>query len=96
MFKQLCQHHLSRQPIFTPKTYNQAVTLITLALMVTFLCVKSGIKKDKDTKGKSHRQKHRKTDGKTDQKTKKTKNRQKGRLKSRQKDIQAETNKKNW
>ena len=26
MFKQLCKHHLSRQPIFTPKTYNHAVT----------------------------------------------------------------------
>ena len=26
MFKQLCKHNLFRQPIFTPKTYNHAVT----------------------------------------------------------------------
>ena len=26
MFKQLWKHHLSRQPIFRPKTYNYAVT----------------------------------------------------------------------
>ena len=26
MFKQLCKHHFSQQPIFTPKTYNHGVT----------------------------------------------------------------------
>ena len=44
MFKQPCKHNLSRQPIFTPKTYNHAVSynharadgnlLIDLALKV--------------------------------------------------------------